>query len=100
MTTAAILGLLGVAIAACLIRWKGISNGRRKQRLEDAKKRLDEGIEKANAHREAVEAASQAHKRAKEGEQALREQHAEENAQKDAMDADTSKSRMDDELGR
>lgn len=96
---AGILLALG-AIAALLIRAKGMAGGARKARLKAARERLDDGISALNRKRADVEAASAAHKAAVEAEKAIQALHDQEKEEPAPTDAPASKRGVVDELKR
>ena len=94
----AAIGLALATILALIMRTKASAG--RKQRLKDAKTRLDAGIEALNIKRVAVESA-QAHERlAEEARKAGEVRRELENQEPDATDAAGSKYDMDDELDK
>ena len=96
----AALGLALAAILALIVRAKGSIRGARKQRLVDAKARLDAGIESINAKRAAVESALAHEKMAEEARKAGKERRALEEAETLPPDAGGSKRSMDRELDK
>ena len=96
---AGILLALG-AIAALLMRAKGVAGGARKARLKAAKARLEAGIEAMNAKRAATEAALAHEHRVIMAKEAGRVRREQERQEPDATTADSSKSNMDNELDK
>ena len=98
MSTLAILGLIGAAITAMLIHFRGSISGKRKQRLSDAKDRLKDGTVRLQQQEVKVGVASEAHKQSLENEQAVKDAHDIQNAETLPGDARASSVTGDEEL--
>ncbi len=94
------LALAGAAILALLVRHKGITTGRRKERLRAGKEALEAGERALAEKRASVESALAQEVLTEEAAKAREVIRDQESQQPDASDADGAKSNLDNELRR